>query len=118
MPTYVVSAEQHHTVEKDDKTNTIKSITRYKRGDEITMEEGEAQRLLKTGGLMTRKDYDATYGKGARAVVATSTGFATVDAVETPEPVRATPAALSGQTAEGGLTNPDKSGGASKPPKG
>lgn len=118
MPTYVVSAEQHHIVEKNEKDNSVKSIQRFYRGDEVTMSEDDAQRLLRTGGLMTRKDYDATYGKAGREVVATATGYATVDGVETPEPVRATPAALSGQTADEGLANPDKSGNAAKAPKG
>lgn len=120
--TYVVSAAQHTVVHLDEKERIL-GVTRIKRGETVELEEGAAKRLLDTGGLMTQEDWKAATGQEVVHVTATGT---LVTADQTPESVEPTedpaagaetlPAALSGQTADEGVADPDKSGGPSKAP--
>jgi hypothetical protein len=57
MGTYIVTATSHVAVELNDKDQIV-GKTRYKRGDEIELDDAEAQRLVESGGLVPKGEFD------------------------------------------------------------
>lgn len=117
--TYVLLADAYNHYEVDEKDRILGTVS-YKKFDEVEMEEGDAKRLLDTGSLVLKSDYEARQPSqivltaGGQAVKAPkSETDVTVNPTAT---APMTPGALSGLTADAGLVDPDYSGGDSKAP--
>lgn len=122
--TYIVRSDRHRVVHYD-KDRNVTGSTIYNKGDEITLEEGKAKRLVDTGGLVLKtedaEDTDTVINAAGQPVTAAPVPVVALESDTEPdaevpgEPVN--PAAQSGQTADSGVKNEDASGADSTAPK-